>query len=183
MTPRHLSKSPSIDTTQYWLWNVAKTVAVQTSDMSTKYFISRNRFIISRAPHILIKRDFSANIRCQSSGILAANKWAALTSFPSSFSHGRMGFATAVTAESIQQKRESKYHEMEKNLKYREDPVIMTLDTPQFKSLLTANRMKLYDLFQKHNYEIRFCGGVVRYEISQFPQNIALLIFFGMRPD
>lgn len=59
------------------------------------------------------------------------------------------------------------YHEMEKDLKYREDPVIMTLDTPQFKSLLTPSRMKLYDLFQKYNYEIRIAGGAVRYDILE----------------
>lgn len=56
----------------------------------------------------------------------------------------------------------SKYKQMEANLKWRADPVIATLDTPQFKSILRKNILDLVALFQKHNYEIRIAGGAVR---------------------
>lgn len=56
----------------------------------------------------------------------------------------------------------SKYKAMEANLKWRADPVIVTLDTPQFKSILRKNILDLVSLFQKYNYEIRIAGGAVR---------------------
>lgn len=56
----------------------------------------------------------------------------------------------------------SKYKQMEANLKWRADPVIATLDTPQFKSILRKNILDLVALFQKYNYEIRIAGGAVR---------------------
>lgn len=46
--------------------------------------------------------------------------------------------------------------------KWRDDPVITTLDTPQFKSILRKNILDLVSLFQKHDYEIRIAGGAVR---------------------
>lgn len=55
-----------------------------------------------------------------------------------------------------------KYKQMEKDLKYRTDPVIATLDTPQFKSIFTKNLVDLVALFNKYNYEIRIAGGAVR---------------------
>lgn len=55
-----------------------------------------------------------------------------------------------------------KYKEMEQNLKWRVDPVIKTLDTPQFKSILRKNVLDLVAAFEKHNYEIRIAGGAVR---------------------
>lgn len=55
-----------------------------------------------------------------------------------------------------------KYKEMEANLKWRTDPVITTLDTPQFKSILRKNILDLVALFLKYNYEIRIAGGAVR---------------------
>lgn len=55
-----------------------------------------------------------------------------------------------------------KYREMEANLKWRTDPVITTLDTPQFKSILRKNILDLVALFQKNGYEIRIAGGAVR---------------------
>lgn len=58
--------------------------------------------------------------------------------------------------------RKSKYHEMEKNLKYRENPVITTLDTPEFHSIFTPNLKSLHQLFEKYDYEIRIAGGAVR---------------------
>lgn len=56
----------------------------------------------------------------------------------------------------------SKYKKMEANLKWRNDPVITTLETPQFKSILRKNILDLVALFQKYNYEIRIAGGAVR---------------------
>lgn len=58
----------------------------------------------------------------------------------------------------------SKYHKMEANLKWRSDPVITTLETPQFKSILRKNILDLVALFQKYNYEIRIAGGAIRWE-------------------
>lgn len=55
-----------------------------------------------------------------------------------------------------------KYREMEANLKWRNDPVITTLDTPQFKLILRKNILDLVALFQKYGYEIRIAGGAVR---------------------
>lgn len=57
---------------------------------------------------------------------------------------------------------ESKYKEMEANLKWRAEPVIATLDTPQFKSVLRKNILDLVAIFRKYNYEIRIAGGAVR---------------------
>lgn len=57
---------------------------------------------------------------------------------------------------------QSKYKQMEANLKWRADPVIATLDTPQFKSVLRKNILDLVAVFQKYNYEIRIAGGAVR---------------------
>lgn len=56
----------------------------------------------------------------------------------------------------------SKYKQMEANLKWRADPVIATLDTPQFKSILRKNILDLVAIFEKYNYEIRIAGGAVR---------------------
>lgn len=56
----------------------------------------------------------------------------------------------------------SKYKKMEANLKWRADPVILTLETPQFKSILRKNILDLVALFQKYDYEIRIAGGAVR---------------------
>lgn len=55
-----------------------------------------------------------------------------------------------------------KYKEMEQNLKWRGDPVIKTLNTPQFKSILRKNVLDLVGVFAKYNYEIRIAGGAVR---------------------
>lgn len=59
-----------------------------------------------------------------------------------------------------------KYKAMEANLKWRDDPVITILDTPQFKSILRKNILDLVALFQKYNYEIRIAGGAVRCTIA-----------------
>lgn len=56
----------------------------------------------------------------------------------------------------------SKYKQMEANLKWRADPVIATLETPQFKAMLRKNILDLVAIFQKYNHEIRIAGGAVR---------------------
>lgn len=68
----------------------------------------------------------------------------------------------------ISQNIVNKYKTMEANLKWRTDPVITTLDTPQFKSILQKNILDLVALFQKYNYEIRIAGGAVRLESLYF---------------
>lgn len=57
---------------------------------------------------------------------------------------------------------QKKYKDMEQNLKWRTDPVIKTLNTPQFQSILRKNVIDLVAVFKKHNYEIRIAGGAVR---------------------
>lgn len=52
---------------------------------------------------------------------------------------------------------------MELNLKWRTDPVIKVLETPQFKSTLQKNVLDLVMVFVKYNYDIRIAGGAVRY--------------------
>lgn len=44
----------------------------------------------------------------------------------------------------------------------RADPVIMTLDSAEFKSILTPEVKILQNLFKKKNYELRIAGGAVR---------------------
>lgn len=44
----------------------------------------------------------------------------------------------------------------------RKDPVIMILDSPEFKALFTPELTALADIFKKYNYEIRIAGGAVR---------------------
>lgn len=48
-------------------------------------------------------------------------------------------------------------------LKVREDPVVMKMDSPEFKSIFTEELHALIDLFKEYNYEIRLAGGPVRY--------------------
>lgn len=130
--------------------------------MFGKHINSKNGFIITNCiQQSLIKRNFSSSIRCQTERILCANKCNTFNSLSSSFICGHR-FATVATVDTSLLRRESKYKEMEKDLKYREDPVIMTLDTPLFKSIFTENLLKLHDIFQRHNYEIRIAGGAVR---------------------
>ena len=40
--------------------------------------------------------------------------------------------------------------------------LLFKLTTPEFHSLFTPQLKKLFQLFQKHNYEIRIAGGAVR---------------------
>lgn len=46
--------------------------------------------------------------------------------------------------------------------KSRENPVIMKLDTPEFKSIFTEELKALVSLFENNGYEIRVAGGAVR---------------------
>lgn len=51
---------------------------------------------------------------------------------------------------------------MDLNLKVRSDPIVLKLDTPEFKSIFNEELVDLSDLFKKHNYELRVAGGAVR---------------------
>lgn len=51
---------------------------------------------------------------------------------------------------------------MNENLKFRQDPIVTKLDSPEFKSIFTDNLHDLIDLFKKYNYELRIAGGAVR---------------------
>lgn len=136
---------------------------VLKSEMLGKQINSKNGFIIKLAHQILIRRDFSLPIRCPTitKRILDVNKRTTSKPLSSPLLCGHR-FATSASADTSLLKRESKYKEMEKDLKYREDPVIMRLDTPQFKSIFTDNLLKLHEIFQRYNYEIRIAGGAVR---------------------
>lgn len=51
---------------------------------------------------------------------------------------------------------------MDKNLKFRENPIALKLDNELFKSIFTDDLNKLLEIFNKYNYEIRIAGGAVR---------------------
>lgn len=51
---------------------------------------------------------------------------------------------------------------MEGTLRVRKDPVVVKLDTPEFKSIFTNELYDLIDLFKKYGHEIRIAGGAVR---------------------
>lgn len=51
---------------------------------------------------------------------------------------------------------------MDKNLKIREDPVVVKLNNDLFKSIFTDELNDLVKIFNKYNYEIRIAGGAVR---------------------
>lgn len=70
-----------------------------------------------------------------------------------------------------------KFLEMEKDTKFRLDPVIVTLDTPQFKSIFTKNLKDLLALFEKYGYEIRIAGGAVRY-VTKIEENNIVDLFY-----
>ncbi|XP_071569957.1 CCA tRNA nucleotidyltransferase 1, mitochondrial isoform X1 [Temnothorax nylanderi] len=44
----------------------------------------------------------------------------------------------------------------------RADPVVIKLDSPEFRSVFTSELQSLAGLFKKHNYELRIAGGAVR---------------------
>lgn len=57
----------------------------------------------------------------------------------------------------------AKLRVMDPTIKIRNDPVVIKLDSPQFKSIFSRNLKTLVELFQKYNYEIRIAGGAVRW--------------------
>lgn len=61
---------------------------------------------------------------------------------------------------SFAQKRINK---MECSVKSRDDPVIMKLDSKEFKSIFNDEVCTLKALFEKYGYEIRLAGGPVRF--------------------
>lgn len=54
---------------------------------------------------------------------------------------------------------------MEASAIARPDPVVLKIDTPEFRSIFTKELEDLIDLFKRYNYEIRVAGGAVRYGI------------------
>lgn len=51
---------------------------------------------------------------------------------------------------------------MDVNLKSRENPVVLKLDSPEFKSIFSQEVDDLKKLFDKYGFEIRIAGGAVR---------------------
>lgn len=47
-------------------------------------------------------------------------------------------------------------------LKSRENPVVLKLESEEFKSIFTPEVAALKSLFDKYKYEIRVAGGAVR---------------------
>lgn len=50
--------------------------------------------------------------------------------------------------------------------KSRQQPVIMKLDSAEFKSIFTEELNTLASIFNEYGYEIRIAGGAVRYYYS-----------------
>ncbi|CAG4957512.1 unnamed protein product [Colias eurytheme] len=51
---------------------------------------------------------------------------------------------------------------MDQNLKCRDNPVVLVLESTEFKSIFTPEVLELKQIFDKYNYEIRIAGGAVR---------------------
>lgn len=51
---------------------------------------------------------------------------------------------------------------MDQELKFRENPVVLKLESAEFKSIFTPEVTELKNLFDKYKYEIRVAGGAVR---------------------
>lgn len=47
-------------------------------------------------------------------------------------------------------------------LKIRENPIVLKLDTPEYHAIFTEELNTLVNLFKKYNFEIRLAGGPVR---------------------
>lgn len=122
--------------------------------------VNRNQIILSRfVSSTVVKQSeshsqFKRNIKNQV--ILGGNR--------SYENHQLRWISNTIKSISLNRSQnvESKYKKMEANLKWRADPVITILETPQFKSILRKNILDLVALFQKYNYEIRIAGGAVR---------------------
>lgn len=48
------------------------------------------------------------------------------------------------------------------DVRCRDDPVVIKLDSPEFKSIFTPELEALSSLFKKYKYDIRIAGGAVR---------------------
>lgn len=51
---------------------------------------------------------------------------------------------------------------MDEELKCRENPVVLRLDSAEFQSIFTPEVLALKNIFDKYKYEIRIAGGAVR---------------------
>lgn len=51
----------------------------------------------------------------------------------------------------------------------RENPIIMNLSSPEFRSIFTEELNSLVNLFKKYGYEIRIAGGAVRDLLMEIP--------------
>lgn len=51
---------------------------------------------------------------------------------------------------------------MDPNVKVRENPIVLKLESDLFKSIFTPELHDLQDVFKKYNHEIRIAGGAVR---------------------
>lgn len=47
-------------------------------------------------------------------------------------------------------------------LKTRENPIIKTLDTPEFHAIFSPELRVIIDVFKSHNHDLRLAGGPVR---------------------
>ncbi|CAK1550497.1 unnamed protein product [Leptosia nina] len=51
---------------------------------------------------------------------------------------------------------------MDENLKFRENPIVMKLNSTAFQNIFTQEVLDLKAIFDKYNYELRIAGGAVR---------------------
>lgn len=84
------------------------------------------------------------------------------TSFHSHEKYNQIRFISNSIDKTISENVSSKYKELKENFKWRENPVIVTLDTPQFQSILQGSIRELVEIFEKYGYELRIAGGAVR---------------------
>ncbi|XP_055306676.1 CCA tRNA nucleotidyltransferase 1, mitochondrial [Sitodiplosis mosellana] len=126
-----------------------------------KYQIVLRRFASSTVDHVTAKQQFEQSNKNYN------QRRQHISAFHSCENAGQIRYISNNTVNnstnlSRSENVTSKYKKMEANLKWRSDPVITTLETPQFKLILRKNILDLVALFQKHNYEIRIAGGAVR---------------------
>lgn len=130
--------------------------------LTNGYNAALNRFKINIKLNNLLTKHTKATTNLQSN-LIPLNAYRRLTTKQIFLS----GYGACVAVHKRYNSSEnvlSKYKKMEKNLKWRANPVITILDTPEFKSVLTKNILDLVAIFQKYNYEIRIAGGAVRLE-------------------
>uniref|UniRef100_A0A336M097 CSON009557 protein n=1 Tax=Culicoides sonorensis TaxID=179676 RepID=A0A336M097_CULSO len=72
-------------------------------------------------------------------------------------------FATLLSPSTTSESVNVRKRRMEiKDLKIRENPIVMKLDSPQYHAIFTDELHTLLDLFKKYDFEIRLAGGPVR---------------------